>query len=111
MSGADDAFDLVAYTRDLGPGQVLGIETPRGEKVCLINRGGEICAVHDTCTHAEFAMSEGSLLADGTIECVWHGARFDPRTGAAVHGPAVDPLPTYAVRIEGDAILVGPRKE
>jgi 3-phenylpropionate/trans-cinnamate dioxygenase ferredoxin component len=107
----DDGFELVAYERDVADGEVLGVETPRGERVCLVNRGGEICAVHDVCTHAEFAMSEGTLLPDGTIECVWHGARFDPRTGAATKGPAVDPLPTYAVRVEGGAIWVGPRKE
>ena len=107
----DDGFELVAYEGDLADGEVLGVETPRGERVCLVNRGGEICAVHDVCTHAEFAMSEGTLLPDGTIECVWHGARFDPRTGAATKGPAVDPLPTYAVRVEGGAIWVGPRQE
>jgi len=108
---ADDGFEMVAYATDLAEGEVLGVETPRGEKVCLVNVKGEICAVHDVCTHAEFAMSEGTLLPDGTLECVWHGARFDPRTGAATKGPAVDPLPTYAVRVVDGEILVGPRQE
>lgn len=107
----DDGFDVVAYAADLAEGEVLGVETPRGEKVCLVNVRGEICAVHDVCTHAEFPMHEGSLLPDGTLECVWHGARFDPRTGAATKGPAVDPLPTYAVRVENGEIMIGPRKE
>ena len=110
MRVVEDGFELVAYVGDLAPGEVLGVETPRGEKVCLVNRDGAICAVHDVCTHAEFAMSEGTLLPDGTIECVWHGARFDPRTGEVRQGPAVDPLPIYEVRVDGDAILVGPRR-
>jgi len=101
-----DEFELAAYVSDLPEGEVLGVETARGEKVCLVNRGGELCALHNVCTHAEFAMSEGTLLPDGTIECVWHGARFDPRTGEAVKGPAVDPLPTYEVRVVGDEIQV-----
>lgn len=108
---SDDGFEMVAYEADLAEGEVLGVETPGGEKVCLVNRKGEICAVHDVCTHAEFPMHEGSLLPDGTLECVWHGARFDPRTGAATRGPAVDPLPTYAVRVVDGEIRVGPRRE
>ena len=31
-------------------------------------------------------MSDGTLRADGTIECVWHGARFDAAP-AVCRGP------------------------
>ena len=36
------------------------------------------------CTHAEFLLSDGTLRNDGTLECAWHGARFDCRTGQRV---------------------------
>ena len=52
-------------------------------------------------------MSQGTLLPNGTIECAWHGARFDPRTGAVVAGPAGRGLATYDVTVRGDEILVG----
>jgi 3-phenylpropionate/trans-cinnamate dioxygenase ferredoxin subunit len=38
--------------------------------------------------------------------CPRHGAFFDVRTGAALTLPAVLPVRTYKVRIEGDAIFV-----
>ena len=55
-------------------------------------------------------MSLGTVLPGGGIECAWHGARFDARTGAVLEGPATEPLPTFHVRIEGDQVLVGSRK-
>jgi 3-phenylpropionate/trans-cinnamate dioxygenase ferredoxin component len=83
------------------------VTLPDGTPVCLYNRGGEIGAVGNVCTHAEFAMSDGVLRPDGTIECVWHGARFDCRTGAVRRHPATDPLPVFEVRVEQGRILVG----
>ena len=110
MTGAarDAAFADVAAVADVVDGTLLAATLPDGTSVCLYNRQGEIGALGGVCTHAEFAMADGTLLADGTIECVWHGARFDCRTGAVRRAPAVDPLPVYVVRVEGGRILVGP---
>jgi nitrite reductase/ring-hydroxylating ferredoxin subunit len=54
-------------------------------------------------------MSLGDLLEDGTLQCAWHGARYDCRSGEVKQVPATAPLPVFQVRLEGDAILVGPR--
>ena len=54
-------------------------------------------------------MSQGDVLADGTLQCAWHGARYDCRTGEVRQVPAISPLPVFQVRLEGDTILVGPR--
>jgi 3-phenylpropionate/trans-cinnamate dioxygenase ferredoxin subunit len=56
-------------------------------------------------------MSLGDLLQDGTLQCAWHGARYDCRTGEVKQVPAVSPLPVFQVRLEGDQIMVGPRCE
>ena len=97
----------VAAASDVAAGELLGVTLPDGTAVCLYNRDGEIGAVGNVCTHAEFAMSDGVLRPDGTIECVWHGARFDCRTGAVRRHPATDPLPVYEVRVERGRVLVG----
>lgn len=102
--------ERVASLSEVPPGALLGVRLNDGTPICLLNHGGTIGAVLDCCTHAEFKMSEGHLHADGTIECVWHGARFDSRTGAVRRAPAFDPLPVFDVRVEGDSILVGPRR-
>jgi 3-phenylpropionate/trans-cinnamate dioxygenase ferredoxin subunit len=66
---------------------------------------GEVFAVHDQCSHASVPLSEGEV-EDCTLECWLHGSRFDLRTGKPTGPPAVDPVPTYPVRVEGDAVLV-----
>ena len=103
-------FHPVANAADVAEGQLLSVRTPNGEQVCLFRHDGEIGAVSDCCTHSEFPISDGSLAPDGSLECTWHGARFDCRTGAVLKGPAEDPLPVYEVVVEGGKVLVGPRR-
>ena len=103
------SFVDVAAADDLADGALLGVALPDGTPVCLYRRREEIGAVGGQCTHAEFSMADGALREDGTIECAWHGARFDCRSGAVRRHPATDPLPVYAVRVEQGRVLVGPR--
>ena len=55
-------------------------------------------------------MALGDTPGNGTIECAWHGARFDIATGAVLQGPAAEPLPVFEVMVRDGAVLVGPRK-
>jgi len=103
-------FVRVAAVSDVPPGTLLSVRLPDGDQVVLANDGGTVHALRDRCSHEEYALSAGELLPDGSIECVWHGARFDCRTGEARRGPAFEDVATYAVRIEGGAVLVAPRR-
>jgi 3-phenylpropionate/trans-cinnamate dioxygenase ferredoxin component len=103
-----DGFAPAARLDALPPGTVLGVVLPDGRRVCLVNVDGTVRALRDECTHQAFPMSAGELRADGTIECAWHGARFDAATGAVRSGPACDALDVYAVRVVDGAIEVGP---
>lgn len=107
MSGSR-AFVRVASLSQLPKGSLLGVTGPAGERVCLVNCDGEIRAVGDECPHQGFALSAGELLPDGEIECVWHGARFDSRSGEPTRGPADSPLERYEVRVEHGGVLLGP---
>lgn len=108
MSGAPAAcgFHDVASVDDVPAGELHGVALPDGERICLYNHDGRIGAVRDECTHQAFPLSAGLLEPDGTIVCVWHGARFDAVTGAVLKPPACDPLPTREVRVEGNRIWV-----
>ena len=106
---SEASFADVAATDDVADGELLGAVLPSGTPVCLYNLHGVIGAVSDRCTHAEYAMSDGVLHSDGTLECIWHGARFDCRTGAVRRHPATDPLPVFAVRVEDGRVLVAER--
>jgi 3-phenylpropionate/trans-cinnamate dioxygenase ferredoxin component len=89
---------------------LLGVATATGERVCLIRCGGELLAVADECPHQAFPLSAGEVHGDGTLECVWHGARFDCRSGDVRRGPATDPLVRYAVRVVDGVVMLGGRE-
>jgi 3-phenylpropionate/trans-cinnamate dioxygenase ferredoxin subunit len=103
------AYEDVAAVTDVAEGTLLGATLSDGAPVCVFNHRGTLGAVGNVCTHAEFLISDGVLHSDGTLECVWHGARFDCRTGAVRRHPAEEPLPVYDVRIADGRVLVGPR--
>ncbi len=104
------AFEPLAELADLPEGTLLPVRNAAGEAICLANVKGRVSALVDCCTHAEFPLSDGVIHADGSVECVWHGARFDCATGAVCKGPAVDAVVAYDVRVEGGRILVGSRR-
>jgi 3-phenylpropionate/trans-cinnamate dioxygenase ferredoxin component len=104
-------FEAVASIGELAEGAILQRVRAEGDAVCLIRYKDEISAVSDICTHQHFSMSLGDLLPDGTLQCAWHGARYDCQTGEVRQVPATSPLPVFQVRLEGDTVLVGPRCE
>ena len=78
-----------------------------GEERILLCRSGDgsISAVQDRCSHAEVRLSEGSF--DGAeVECPAHGARFCVKTGRQLCMPAVVPIPTFPVTVEGDDVFL-----
>jgi 3-phenylpropionate/trans-cinnamate dioxygenase ferredoxin subunit len=105
-----DGFVDVASLDEVPQMGVLGVEGPGGKAICLVRYEGRVAAFADECPHQAFPLSAGEVHADGTLECVWHGARFDCLTGAVLRDPATDPLTPYAVRVEGDRVLVGQRE-
>jgi 3-phenylpropionate/trans-cinnamate dioxygenase ferredoxin subunit len=66
---------------------------------------GKVHALFDTCSHAEVPLSEGEIV-DGEIECWLHGSTFSLDTGKPSCLPAVDPVPVYPTKIEGDVVYV-----
>jgi 3-phenylpropionate/trans-cinnamate dioxygenase ferredoxin subunit len=103
-------FKPVAKVADIPVGTMLSVTLPNGEQVLVMNVDGDLCALPDRCSHEELELSAGELLPGGIIECAFHGAQFDCRTGAVRSAPAFEDLPTYPVRVEDGTVLVGPRR-
>jgi len=102
-----DGFTTVARVGEIDDGGVKLVrydETPIG----VFRLGDAYYALEDVCTHDGGPLAHGIVEGD-QIECPRHGARFDIRTGAALTMPAITPVPTYAVRVVGDEIQVGPQ--
>ena len=76
-----------------------------GKTICVARVGDEVFAVDDICSHSDASLSEGDVT-DFKIECWLHGAEFDLRTGEALTPPAVAPLHTYGVHVDGDSVTV-----
>ena len=109
MNAADavEQFYPVAKTTDIAPGEMRYVEVgPDEEPVCLINLDGEFHALSDICTHQDASLSDGEIDGD-EIECPLHGGAFDIRPGLQVSFPVVVPAQKYAVKVEGDTILIG----
>ena len=85
---------------------LLPITLTSGERVVLIRRGEVVSALEDQCPHQSMPLSAGELCADESIECPWHGARFDIRTGACRQGPATDPVRVFAVEVRDGQVII-----
>ncbi len=97
-------FERVCAVADVPADGALHVDvgdTP----VAVVNASGEFFAIHDVCSHADVPLSEGDVEGC-TLECWLHGSRFDLRTGQPTGLPATTPVPVYAVKVEGDDVLV-----
>jgi 3-phenylpropionate/trans-cinnamate dioxygenase ferredoxin subunit len=101
----DDGFECVTGAVP-APGELRAARLADGSAVCVGNIGDALFAIRDECSHAGFPLSEGSLLADGVLECAWHGARFDCRTGRSLDEPPFDSVERFDLRVSGGAIWV-----
>ena len=94
----------IAKRTDVPPGTAKRVEVD-GVEVLLCNYDGNLYAVEDVCTHDGGPLDQG-VLEGCVIESPRHGPTFDVRSGAALSLPAVEPLPTYRVRVEGDDVYI-----
>lgn len=95
----------VASTADCPNEGCLHATAANGKDVVVIHSQGEYFAMEDRCSHQDFPLSDGEV-EDGVIECIFHGARFDVRTGKALSLPAIKPVRTYPLEVRGDEIFV-----
>jgi 3-phenylpropionate/trans-cinnamate dioxygenase ferredoxin subunit len=101
------ALVKVAATTDIPEGEARRFEVD-GRVVAVANLGEEgFRAVDAICSHAHSWLDEGEVDADfETIECPKHGSTFDLNTGKPRTLPATMPVRAYAVKVEGEDILI-----
>ena len=89
---------------DLWIGEMVGIEA-EGQKILILNAGGEVRAYEDRCPHLSSPLSEGDL--DGTtLTCSTHLWEFDCMTGEGIN-PKSCGLKAFPVQIQDETIYVG----
>ncbi|MGA2036624.1 MAG: non-heme iron oxygenase ferredoxin subunit [Acidimicrobiales bacterium] len=79
-----------------------------GERqIALVRIDEDFYAIGDTCSHENYSLSEGEvMIEERELECPKHGSTFDLLTGEACSLPATVPVSVYAVRVEGDDVLL-----
>lgn len=92
---------VIAKVADVpvGGGKVIG----KWKIVVTQPSEGVFKAYSASCPHRGCAVGSPE---DNVMRCPCHGSEFAADTGAVLSGPAQGPLTPYAVKIEGDAIVV-----
>ena len=90
---------------DLPDGRGVAV-TVEGEPLMLVRLGDRVFATHGLCSHEDKPLAGGHPEGGCEWECPHHGARFDLATGRATLLPAVAPIETFPVRVEGGRIWV-----
>jgi 3-phenylpropionate/trans-cinnamate dioxygenase ferredoxin component len=91
---------------ELAPGSARCFEVD-GNRIALVRIGDDFYAIGDTCSHADFSLSEGDVWIDEReIECPKHGSTFSLTTGEPQTLPATRPVPVYEVVVESDEVKV-----
>ena len=98
------------------PLEALDAEIPSvghfdGKPVVVVQTQDGPRAVGAKCSHYGGPLGDGICVA-GEIRCPWHHAVFDLDTGDALGAPALNPIPTYGIRVrEGRIYVTGPTEK
>ena len=94
----------VGNAKDVVAGEMRVFDVA-GTRVNVASAGGHLHAFDDTCTHMGCSLARGKL--DGAIvTCPCHGSQFDVTSGAVIRGPAVQPVRSRSVQVDGEKLLV-----
>src|SRR5919112_4474739 len=83
---------------------VVEVETEAHGTLAVGVADGTAFAVGNVCRH-QFAKLGQGQIREGCLECPWHRARYDVRTGAMVSGPKgrIFGFPPYAKAVQATA--------
>jgi 3-phenylpropionate/trans-cinnamate dioxygenase ferredoxin subunit len=91
---------------EIAPGTAKRFDVGK-HRIAVVRCDDDLYAVGDTCTHADFSLSEGEVYCDEReIECWKHGSTFSLVDGEPQSLPATRAVPVYDVTVDGDDVLV-----
>ena len=80
------------------------VESSAGKIIVINEDGSNFAAFSARCTHKGATIKYDA--ASGQLKCPAHGSTFDGKTGAVTHGPAADPLKSFAAKETGTKVTV-----
>ena len=97
-------FVKAGLLSEIPPGGAKLLEI-QGKEIALFNAQGALYALDNSCPHAAGPLAEGSVEGD-EVECPWHGARFNLKTGVSLTAVSPEGVQTYSVRVNGNDIEI-----
>jgi len=94
----------VGRAEDVPEGRAATVEIKGGRELALFHAGGRFYAVDNFCPHRGAPLAEGPVTGT-TVECDWHGWRFDLRSGHCLTR-ANSHIESYEVVIEDEWIKI-----
>ena len=94
----------VAKASDIKDREAIAVEIA-DKTLAVVNLDGAFYAIDNACSHEDGPLCEGFIEGD-EIECPWHAARFNIKTGAATCPPAYEDVASYPTRVSGDDVEV-----
>ena len=91
---------------DIAPGTAKRFEVGK-HRIAVVRCDDDLYAIGDTCTHADFSLSEGEVYCDEReIECWKHGSTFSLTSGEPQSLPATRAVPVFHVEVVDGSIVV-----
>ena len=91
MTYLRNTWYVAAWDREVIAGKLLSRRLLDEPVVLFRDANGAACALHAVCPHRMASLGRGQCI-DGTVQCGYHGLRFDG-SGKCVHNPFGDAVP------------------
>ncbi len=101
---SDSQLVTVGRVEDVPEGRGATVELKDGRELALYHVGGRFYCIDNFCPHKGAPLADGPLCGH-SVECDWHGWRFDVRSGACLNRPD-SPVEAYEVIIEDGWIKI-----
>ncbi len=101
-----DNWVQVCNVSDMTDGYAKIAKLANGERVAVYLQEGKLSAISNACAHQNGPLGEGKVI-DCLVTCPWHGFQYNVKDGRSP-APFTEMVPTYNLRLEGDAVLVDP---
>ncbi len=97
------AGTVIASVSDIPVGGAISASIGSDPVLLAQPTAGEVVAFSAICTHQQCVVA----VEASEFNCPCHGSRFDVATGDVLNGPALQPLESVAVTVDGDDVVAG----
>ena len=94
-------------TNDFEVGSITSVEINGEDCVVVCDRKGRLSAFKDLCPHLDLPINNGTITEERLV-CPWHGASFNPNTGAVLTLPAASDLELVPVDVQNGELVAYP---